>query len=434
MATPAGSNLQTLSALLQLKYIPGLQRQFNDSYPNLRYIRQNTTDITAEGDKAIIAIETGLNEAGGIHGESADVPSAVSPTVRTVQVSLKQMTFRARITWRLMKKARTTSNAFARGLDLTMRSTRDAMTLTANQYTYGDGSGVQGRVKAKNNGALTIDIDRAHGYSSGGVSFGGQPYMLIRPNQVLHILDTKTFTGGVSNDRGTFQVSTVDYETDASIVRAKVVVLTGAIANVQVDDYVYLQNSIAGWTDSDETVDNQPPMGFLGFYFSSLVDPLQGLTVATEPQWQGHPVPVAQATVISDMNKARDAYMKRAQTASFAYIISSYETRERWHDALVTKAEWRNVGELDGSWSVAVYSGRPWFADHTAPDTIAFIVPTGDKIQRYSASDFIEVINDDNSTLHLVPNKTMFDVLFSTLYEFGINRRNVLIAATNFNW
>lgn len=423
---PPGSTIQALANLLQNKYIPGLERQFNDAYPNLMYIRQNTSDITTEGDKAIIAIETGLNEAGGTHGESADVASAASPTVRRVEVALKQMTFRARITWRLMKKARTTSNAFARGLDLTMRSTRDAMTLTANQYTYGDGSGVQARVQATN--AAYLDLDRAHDYL-------GQPFGLIRPNQTLHILDTKTFNG--STDRGSFVVSTVDWEVGADaatpFVRA-FVTPNPVAAGVVADDYVYLQNSIAGWTDTDETEDNTPPMGFLGFYDETRVDPLQGLAVATEPQWKAFRKPVAQASVISDMNKARDGMMKRHPKGRVAYIISSYESRERWHDTLVQKAEWRNVKSLDGSWEVAVYAGRPWFADHTAPDGIVFFVPAGNTLERYSASQFIEVVNDDNSTLHLVANKTVFDVFFSTLYEFGIRRRNSLVAATGLTW
>ena len=127
MALPPGATVQSLSDLLQIKYAPGLVRQFNDSHPNLTFIRQNSEDVTTEGDKAVVGIETGLNEAGGVHGESADVPAAVSPTVRNVEVRLKQTTFRARISWKFMKKARTTTNAFARGLDLTLRSTKPVM-------------------------------------------------------------------------------------------------------------------------------------------------------------------------------------------------------------------------------------------------------------------------------------------------------------------
>jgi hypothetical protein len=437
MATPAGASLQTVSEILQRMYVPGLIRQFNDSYPNLTYIRQNSEDITAEGSSAIVAIEVGLNESGGVHGESADVPQASSPKARNVTVALKQMTFRARITWRLMKKAKTTAHAFARSLDLTMRSTRDAFILTANQYTWGDGSGVVARVATSSSTSGYIQIDRAH-----GITGGGQPFGLIRTNQVLHITNGKAYTAGSTTDRGTFKVTGVDVETGAAATVPYVLAyctqlsgtawLTGSTPTA--DDYVYLQNSIAGWTDSDETEDNTPPMGMLGFYDDSLVDPLQGLAVATEPQWKPHKQTIAQATVISDFNKARDALMKRNPRGRIRYLISSYETRQRWHDQLVEKAEWRNVNTLDGSFDVAVYAGRPWFADHTAPDGIAFFVPEGDYLQRYSASEFIEVIDDDNSTLHLVPDKTVYDVLFSALYEYGTKRRNVLVSATSMTW
>lgn len=428
MATPPGSTIQALGNLLQNKYIPGMVRQFNDSYPNLMYIRQNTSDLTAEGDKAIVAIETGLNEAGGTHGESADVPAAVAPTVKRVEVTLKQMTFRARITWRLMKKARTTTNAFARSLDLTMRSTRDAMTLTANQYTWGFGAGVVGRVKTDPGASPTyVDIDRAHGLTG-----GGQPFGLIRPGQVLHFLDQVGYSG--ATDRATAKVTKVDVDTLTDAVRAYFTVITGNLDNIAVDDYVYLQNSIAGYVDTDETEDNTPPMGMLGFYDETLVDPLQGLTIASEPMWTPKRVAISQSTVISDMNKLRSTFVKRLPKGRPAYYISSHETRDRWHDALEQKAEFRNVKTLDGAWEVAIYGGRPWFVDHTAPDGRVFCVPAGDYLNRYSASQFIEVLDDDNSVLHQVPNKTVFDVMFTTLYEYGCKRRNVLVSGTGMTW
>ncbi len=431
MALPPGATVQSLSDLLQIKYAPGLTRQFNDSHPNLTFIRQNSEDVTAEGDKCVIGIETGLNEAGGVHGESADVPAAVSPTVRNVEVRLKQTTFRARISWKFMKKARTTTNAFARGLDLTLRSTRTAMMLTANGYTWGDGSGVICRVKARvdlGGGVGTIDLDR-----SWDIVGGGQPFLTIRPNQTIHILDIKGFGG--ATDRGQFKVNTVDVEADPTHVVANVTVVGAAtIAAIAVDDFVYLQNTITGFTDTDETEDNSPPMGLTGFYDELLVDPLQGLAVATEPFWKPHKRNATQATVIGDMNRARNAQMKRAPGNRIEFIIGSHETRERWHDALVQKAEWRNVSRIDGSFDVAVFAGRPFFADHTAPDTIAFFIPGGGAIQRYNVADFIEVVNDDNSTLHLVPNKTVFDILFTTLYEFGISRRNNLVSLRQMNW
>ena len=373
-----------------------------------------------------------MNEAGGVHGESADVPAAVSPTVRNVEVSLKQTTFRARISWKFMKKARSTTNAFARGLDLTLRSTRTAMMLTANGYTWGDGSGVICRVKTETDdgGALgTLTLDRAWGIASGGA-----PFLTIRNNQIIHILDIKGFSGAV--DRGTFKVNTVDLEDDPSHVKITVTTQSGtyAAAGIVVNDFVYLQNSITGFTDTDETDDNSPPMGLTGFYDELLVDPLQGLAVATEPFWKPHKRNATQATVIGDMNRARNAQMKRAPGSRVEFLIGTHETRERWHDALVQKAEWRNVSKIDGSFDVAVFAGRPFFADHTAPDGIVFFIPGGNAIQRYNVADFIEVVNDDNSTLHLVPNKTVFDVLFTTLYEFGISRRNSLVSLRAMTW
>lgn len=432
MALSPGATVQSLSDLLQIKYAPGLTRQFNDSYPNLSFIRQNSEDVVAEGDKCVIGIETGLNEAGGVHGESADVPAAVSPTVRNIEVSLKQTTFRARISWKFMKKARSTTNAFARGLDLTLRSTRTAMMLTANGYTWGDGSGVICRVKT------TVDDGGANGTMTlnraWDVANGGAPFLTIRNNQTIHVLDRKGFGGAV--DRGQAKVNTVDLEDDPSHIKVTVSMLvsTYAAAAIAVNDYVYLQNSITGFVDSDETEDNSPPMGLTGFYDDALVDPLQGLAVATEPFWRPHKRNATQATVIGDMNRARNAQMKRAPGNRIEYLIATHETRERWHDALVQKAEWRNVSKLDGSYDVAVYAGRPFFADHTAPDGIVFFIPGGNVIQRYNVADFIEVVNDDNSTLHLVPNKTVFDILFTTLYEFGITRRNNLVSLRAMTW
>jgi hypothetical protein len=107
---------QTLRNLLQLNYQPGITRQFNDDFPNLRYIRQNSRSVTTEGDEAVFAIETGLNEGGGFHGESADVALSGTPTHRLHRLRLKQMTFRLTISLKLMRKARTNAGRDSCGL------------------------------------------------------------------------------------------------------------------------------------------------------------------------------------------------------------------------------------------------------------------------------------------------------------------------------
>ena len=114
----SGATTTSVLALLQKNYQPGVQRQFNDDFPNLRFIRQNSSSITAEGDEAVISIETGLNEGGGFHGESADVAESGEGSYDTVAVRLKQMTFRLRISLKLMRKARTAAHAFARGMQI----------------------------------------------------------------------------------------------------------------------------------------------------------------------------------------------------------------------------------------------------------------------------------------------------------------------------
>jgi hypothetical protein len=420
------ANTQTLANLLQIRYLAGLVRQFNDDFPLLRYIRQNSKAVDAQGEKARIALELGLNEGGGFHGESADVPDSGYPAIKHVDITLKQMTFRSRITYRLMRKAKTTSAAFARAASLQMSATREAFTLTANQYLWGDGTGAMARVVSWTPATRTLVLDRAY-----GIANGGAPEAIIRRGQVLHILDTNTYQDGVSADRGKGIVETVDIEGQAAGQVTVVIKAGHTLGAAALNDYVFLQNTIQGWTDSGETEDNRPIMGMLGFYDDTLVSNLQGLT---DPSWKPSKVAVAEATVIKNLRTAKNRIAKRQNKGRIAFLISSYETHERYAAALDSKVEFRNVKTLDGYWDVGTFDGRPWFMDHTAPDGRTFFVPQGMTLARYAVDDFINLVDEDGSTLHQVPNKTVFDAMITAVMEYGISRRNTMISATGMTW
>lgn len=428
----AGATTTSVVNLLQKNYIPGIQRQFNDDYPNLRYIRQNSSNVTAEGDEAIIALQLGLNEGGGFHGESADVPQSGYSRLDRVSIRLKQMTFRLRISFKLMRKARTNAKAFAAALQHHMTATRDAATLTANQYLWGDGSGVQARVVSE-----TVDSDdklilnRAYGLTN-----GGSPESLIREGQTIHILDTKGYQAGVTADRGTGVVKDVEWNTGTE-GQIEVTLEPGhtfTSATLAADDYVYLQNTIEGWTDPGETEDNAPAMGLEGFYNNTARPTLQGLDSTAVSKWKSEELPVDQGSVIADLRRARNRVAKRVRRGQVAYAISSYETHERYADALDSKVEFRNVQRFDGGWDFTSFYGRPWFMDHTAPDGKVYMVPRGGNIQRYAVTRFVEFIEEGGSSMNLVPGKTVYDILMSAIYEYGINRRNSLISVSGMDW
>ena len=428
-----GATTTSVVNLLQKNYLPGITRQFNDDFPNLRYIRQNSSSINAEGDEAVIAIQTGLNEGGSFHGESADVAASGYSRVSTVSVSLKQMTFRLRISLKLMKKARTNAAAFARALQHHMTATRDAVTLTANQYLWGDGSGCMARVVSE---SVTADnkmiLNRAYGQTA-----GGSPESIIREGQTLHILDTLGYSSGVSADRGTGVVKNVNWDTgtDGQIEVELESGHTMASATLAADDYVYLQNTIEGWTDAGETEDNSPAMGLLGMYSATLRPTLQGVASTDVAKWAPEEMAATQASVIADLRRARNRVSKRAgKKARIAYAISSYETHERYADALDSKVEFRNVSRYDSGWDFDMFYGRPWFMDHTAPDGLLFFVPSGGNIQRYAVTDFIEFVEEGGSSMNLVPNKTVYDILLTAIYEYGISRRNSLISVSGLTW
>ena len=432
---------QTVIQLLQLHYLPGIVRQFNAAFPLLRFIRQRSDTVDGQGEKAVIAIELGLNEGGGFHGESADVAESGHPRIRRVEVTLKQLTFRARLTYKLMRKARTNAHAFARAAQLQMTGTREAFVLTANTYLWGDGSGVICRVKDASDLASDriLTLDRAYGLSDGGA-----PAAIIRPGQTLHILDTKGYEPGVTTDRGTAIVEAVDDDTGTEGEIAVRVEAGHTLSGVTADDYVYLQNTIEGWFDPGEAEDNRPAMGMLGFYDDSLRDTLQGLSPTQsvggqppEPQWKPRKVPVNQATLIPDMRRAKNRLAKKAERGRIGFVISSYETHERYAAQLDEKVEFRNVRSLDALWDVGEFDGRPWFMDHTAPDGRMFFVPVGTGggfISRFAVDDFINFVDEGGGAMQRVPNKTVFDTLITAVYDYGIRRRNVLVSATGMTW
>lgn len=428
----AGATTTSVVNLLQKNYLPGITRQFNDDYPNLRFIRNNSSSITSEGDEAIIALQTGLNEGGGFHGEEADVADSGYSRLERVSIDLKQMTFRLRISFKLMRKARTNAAAFARALQHHMTATRDAVTLTANQYLWGDGSGVMARVASE---TVTADdkliLDRAYGLTN-----GGSPESIIREGQTIHILDTKGYTDGVTADRGTGVVKDVNWDTgtDGEIEVTLESGHTLASATLAADDYVYLQNTIEGWTDPGETEDNSPAMGMEGFYNETARPTLQGLSSSTVSKWKPEGMSATETSVIADLRRARNRVAKRVRRGRVAYCISSYETHERYADALDSKVEFRNVQRFDGGWDFTSFYGRPWFMDHTAPDGKLYMVPSGGIIQRYAVTRFVEFIEEGGSSMNLVPNKTVYDILLSAIYEYGINRRNALVSVDGLTW
>lgn len=420
----------SLANLLQKNYLPGIIRQFNDDFPLLRFIRQNSTDITAEGEEAVIAMEFGVNEGGGFHGEEADVEDSGFPSIQRAHVTLKQMTFRARITYRLMRQARTNAHAFARGAQKQMTATREGFTLRANTYLWGDGSGVIARVAAEDlAGGDWIELDRAFGLTD-----GGSPESIIREGMKLHILDTKGYMAGVTNDRGVGIVDAVDFSpgTDG---RIRVRFRDGyTFTGVTADDYVYIGNTIEGWKDPGETRDNAPAMGMLAFYDHDLRNPLQGVNTSTQPQFKAEKVPISQATVIQDLRRARNRISKRQRNGRTRWMISSYETHDRYTAALDGKVEFRNIKKLDGFWEVGMFDGRPWFRDHTAPDGRVFFVPDGRTIERYAVDNFINFITEGGGIMKQVPNKTVFDAYLTAVYEYGIRRRNNLVSGVGMNW
>lgn len=426
----------TLGTILQQQYLPGITTQLNSSTPNLRYVRQNSKTVNAEGTEAEIAVQIGYNESVGRHGESADVPNSGYPTVKKVKVSTKQISARARLTYLLMRRARTQAASFARGAQLQMTSTRNAFTLTVNQYLWGDGTGVVCRVKSQ-----TLTANRKIKlYQQYGLTDGGAPEYTVRVGQTLHLLDTKGYTDGVSTDRGQGVVEAVDMNTGTA-GEIEVTIKAGHTidaTNTAVGDYVYLQNTISGWTDAGETADNRPAMGFLGFYDADLVGTLQTVDVTTDPWWKPNKVTVAQATAVRDMRRAYNLAEKRSGADSpdgkIAYLISSYETQERFVTELDEKVEFRNVQKVDGYWEALMYNGKPWFKDQTAPDGRVFFKPAGNSIERHASDDFINFVNDGRDTLHLVPNKTVFDAILTAVYEYGIRRRNHLVSAVGMNW
>lgn len=434
----SGASTQTLSTILQEKYLPGIVRQFNDDYPLLKYVRQDADSVNAEGTKAVIALELSLNEGGGFHGETEDVDDSGYPEFTRVEVSLKQMTFRARITYRLMRQAKTTANSFVQGMQKVMSATREGFTLRANQYLWGDGSGTMARVKS-----TTVGVDRKMKFNRGyGLTDGGMPRQIIRRGMKIHILDTKGYTAGVSADRGYAVVEAVNEKTGTAD-EIEVTVKTGhTLTGVTAGDYVYIGNTIEGWTGAGQSGDNAPAMGMLGFYDEAVRDTLQGLsptvTVGTNvacPEWKGTSfTATGAADVLRTMRSAKHELAITTRMGRLNYIISNYKAYEAWASALDQKLEFRNVQKIDGSFEYAVYDGRPWFMDHTCPEYRAFLQPTGSTMSRFAVDDFINFVDQDGNSLHMVPNKTVFDTFLTATYNYGVKRRNNLTQVKGLNF
>src|SRR5690606_40415033 len=136
-------------------------------------------------------------------------------------------------------------------------------------------------------------------------------------------LHTRAYTGGVTSDGGQGVVKTVGFDTGTPGPIKVTFRENYTLANIAADDYVYIGNTIEGWKDAGESQDNSPAMGMLAFYDHDLRNPLQGVNTSTQPQFKAEKISIVQATVISDLRKARNRIAKRQRNGRLRYMISS---------------------------------------------------------------------------------------------------------------
>ena len=55
-------------------------------------------------------------------------------------------------------------------------------------------------------------------------------------------------------------------------------------------------------------------------------------------------------------------------------------------------------------------------------------------INRYAVTRFVEFVDEGTGQMYQVPNKTVFDVMLTAIYEYGISRRNGLVSGVGINF
>lgn len=351
----AGFNISEASDILKKVYLPPVREVLNNATPLLKYIEKETQDIPG-GTEFIIPLHTGRNDsAGDGAAENGTLATAGYQKFSKTTTSPKYLYSRLRVSGPVMAATKNNKGAFLKALESEMKYLMQDTKRAFNRQLHSDGTdaiavAAQARTDANN---LLVDD---------GI---GNAFDHVNKSSTVDILD-------VSN-------SYAELNADLAITRG---VVSGSTRNL-----VTAGSFSATIADGDLVVKantwGKQMMGIAGII--SPADPnstlystgLQGLAIATEPDWAAQVVYAdggsseltsSASRVDISFEAIQDILTAISQNSDadetdVNLFMSSPGLKNKYVNLCRNERVFFNNMTLDGGFKAVSYNGKPWVWD-----------------------------------------------------------------------
>ncbi|MCK4423949.1 MAG: phage major capsid protein [Candidatus Omnitrophica bacterium] len=412
----AGQTVSLLGGALKRDYHGPIMDQLNNLSPTYRLLSKNEEDVSGEDLKAYVPIKTRRNQAIGARAENGPLPTARNVTTIQLAIPLMYNYGAVAFSGQAIKASRKNATAFAKVVDMEIKSMVEGMKIDTNRQLFSPASGFLCMTHGTGGGAdATVTVDKP----------GTQ--WLEEGMPIESFPDTTT--GAAVSDEGISEGLT---EATAHQV--------GGITDsttFELETYAGSSGSAEKWA-TDQYVFRY---GARGYEMNGLMDIIDNYSIQGTSSWFGlglglqtihgksrSTYPILEANVLHGSNTNRDlteqliqdtldtvekASGKNGDNKSML-IVTSYGVRKMYIDLL--QADRRYVKPLDlvGGWKAIAYQAGndyiPLIVDkHCVPNTMFFL----DRrfLAIYRASNF-DWINDNLSSINTSENgENLFETI-----------------------
>ncbi|HYE12257.1 MAG TPA: phage major capsid protein [Patescibacteria group bacterium] len=371
-------SMTTAAKYLKIKYGPFLANQVSeDTSPFFKEI-EKTSKYAVGGSKFVMAAPIGINGGIGAISETGALPTAGIQKVENFETTQKTLTGVLKITDKAWKAAQNNEQAFVNLLTNSTQTTERGLKWDLNRQTWGNGSGVMGKLAALGSAGNTFTV------TSGIANFiEGQIVDIYDYSGASSALAKKAsqrmITAVVNKPGGTYTI-TVD---------GTAVTLVADGDNVP---YVTMQGVTTGLEIT----------GIEALHDSSITS-LYGVTKATNPWMVPYSLSVAN-NISDDKILKMINYLKNYFGSKSNMIIAGDGAYEGYSTYLEATKRNVNMKDLAGGFSSISYGDKPIVNDRFAPSgNMEFVDTTKWHFHQLGDWEWIPGTTGDNNILSQVP-------------------------------
>lgn len=383
----AGFDLSAASNILKEVYLPPVREVLNNATPLLKYVEKEIQEIPGGGD-FIIPLHTGRNDAAGDgRGEDATLPTAGKQSFARTTTAPKYLYSRLRVTGPVIAATKNNKGAFLKALESEMKYLMQDTKRSFNRQLHSDGTDPIG-FYVSGAGSTTVVVDDGL----------GNRFDHFNKTTTVDLIDASASfvtlgTTGLTATRGSLTTG------------GRTITMSAAISGSAADGDFFVKSGTFG----------KQMMGIAGII--SDADPnstiyatgLQGLTVASEPDWAAQVVYAdgGSSELTSSTSRVDISFEVLQDLLTAISVNSDYDESDV--NLLLTSPGMKNQYvrlarnervffnnmTLDGGFKAVSYNGKPIVWDpQSKRNRIYAIVTETLMLARLADLDWIEVGGD----------------------------------------